>query len=73
MKVKREIASIPVRSASETCRCSAHFRRRTSDAATLTAAAVGYCRRRVDQARKEHAAANDPEQEIRHLIEKTNL
>jgi hypothetical protein len=32
-----------------------------------------YYPRRVDQARAEHAAANDPEQEIRHLIEKTNL
>lgn len=32
-----------------------------------------YYPRRVDQARKEHTAANDPEQEIRHLIEKTNL
>jgi hypothetical protein len=32
-----------------------------------------YYPRRVDQARKEHAVANDPEQEIRHLIEKTNL
>ncbi|ANW00093.1 hypothetical protein [Bradyrhizobium icense] len=27
----------------------------------------------VDQVRKEHAATNDPEQEIRHLVEKTNL
>ncbi|WP_024507172.1 hypothetical protein [Bradyrhizobium sp. ARR65] len=28
---------------------------------------------RVDQARTEHAATNDPKQEIRHLVEKTNL
>ncbi len=32
-----------------------------------------YYPQRVDQARKEHAVANDPEQEIRHLVEKTNL
>lgn len=32
-----------------------------------------YYPRRVNQARREHAVANDSEQEIRHLIEKTNL
>lgn len=32
-----------------------------------------YYPRRVDQALGKHAAADDPEQEIRHLIEKTNL
>lgn len=32
-----------------------------------------YYLRRVDQVREEHAAANDSEQEIRNLMEKTNL